>query len=54
MSVSCRLMEEGQIYTCEDCGLEIEVRQKCENADESGTCEECKFVCCGEEMTLKE
>jgi hypothetical protein len=53
----CHDLKKGQIYTCEDCGLEIEVIQECDECmDEEGSCahEECKFICCDKELTLKE
>ncbi len=53
----CHDLKKGQVYLCEDCGLELEVIQECEECtDEEGSCihEECKFVCCDKELTLKE
>ena len=49
----CTDMEVGQIYTCEDCGLELQVVKGC--SDDEGVCsdEECTFVCCGGELVLK-
>jgi hypothetical protein len=55
--LSCHELQEGQVYECEDCGLQIEVVQGCTCDDEEGTCgcdEDCSFACCGEEMKLVE
>jgi hypothetical protein len=50
-------MELGQVYVCEDCGLELEVVKECVDCGEDAAsceCEEhCDFSCCGEEMKLK-
>lgn len=55
---SCHEMRLGQVYVCEDCGLELKVVKECE---EVGTPEEdCScavhggFECCGEPLKLKE
>jgi hypothetical protein len=55
--VSCNEMKLGQVYTCPECGLELEVVQECkECGEEESECsiEDCTFKCCGEEMVLKE
>jgi len=58
---SCHEMRKGDIYTCEECGLELQVTKECKDAgtpvDECG-CHEfdesgCTFSCCGKEMTKK-
>ena len=53
-------MEEGQVYTCKECGLELKVLHKCKecgtSADECGCGEEephCIFKCCGKDLELK-
>ena len=54
---SCHQMKLGQVYACEDCGLELEVVKECEECGtEEGECTiaDCTFQCCGEEMKLKE
>ncbi|MFX1533310.1 MAG: hypothetical protein ACFFDI_03680 [Promethearchaeota archaeon] len=58
--VSCHDMKEGQIYTCEDCGLELKVLKECKecgtSAEECGCSDEtdhCEFSCCGEPLKLK-
>ena len=45
---SCHQMKLGQVYVCEDCGLELKVVKECEC-----TLADCEFKCCGEEMKLK-
>ena len=54
---SCHQMKLGQVYVCEDCGLELKVVKECEECgEEEGECTlaDCAFQCCGEEMKLKE
>jgi hypothetical protein len=54
---SCHEMKLGQVYVCEDCGLELKVVKECEECGtEEGECTltDCSFKCCGEEMKLKE
>ena len=54
---SCHEMKLGDVYVCEDCGLELKVIKECQEcSDEEAACgcvEECKFACCGEEMKKK-
>ena len=54
---NCHEMELGQVYVCEDCGLELEVVKECvECGEDAASCEceeHCDFSCCGEEMKLK-
>ncbi len=45
-------MAKGQKYSCSGCGLEIEVVKECEH-EEEGSCDDCSFICCGEEMVLR-
>jgi hypothetical protein len=56
----CHEMRLGQVWRCEECGLELEVVAECENAgepDEQCAChyenEPCSFSCCGKELVLK-
>ncbi len=54
--IECHDMEKGQIYMCEDCGFEMKVVNECGECcetEEEGTCATCEFMCCGEELTLK-
>lgn len=56
---SCYEMKVGEIYTCPDCGIELEVVKACDDtkasADKCG-CEsehDGGFSCCGRELELK-
>jgi len=55
---SCHEMKLGDVYVCEDCGLELKVVNECDecgtDAAECGCEEPCVFECCGEELKLKE
>ena len=55
---NCHEMKLGQVYVCEECGLELKVVKECEecgtSADECGCEEPCTFSCCGETLKLKE
>ncbi len=53
--IDCSEMKKGQIYTCEDCGLELQVLQECKDCGPEGSCavSECTFRCCGQELKLK-
>lgn len=54
---SCHDMKLGEVYVCEECGLELKVVKECdecgEDADSCECTEHCSFECCGEEMKLK-
>ncbi len=50
-------MKNGQIYVCEGCGLELKVvkeSRECATPSEECECEPRTFVCCGNELKLKE
>ncbi len=50
---SCSEMKTGEVYVCEDCGLEIQVLKSCaDNEEGSCSCGE-PVSCCGEPPTLK-
>ena len=54
---NCHEMKKGQIYACKGCGLELKVVKECKEcgiSTEDCECEPCTFVCCGEELRLKE
>jgi hypothetical protein len=55
--VSCHEMKLGQVYVCEECGLELQVVKECKDCDTSAeVCEcteHCRFECCGEPLKLK-
>jgi hypothetical protein len=47
-------MKKGDIYRCEDCGLELQVITECkETEDDCGCQTPCTFSCCGIELTKK-
>lgn len=54
---SCNEMKVGDIYFCEICGLELEVKKGCNCPDveacstENDDC--CDFECCGQPMKKK-
>lgn len=55
--IKCSDMKVGQVYYCDDCGLELEVVKECtECATEESTCgeETCTFSCCDKPLKLKE
>ena len=56
--VSCADMKKGEVYACEVCGLELEVKAECNcpdiddcNPAEGHAC--CEFECCGKPMAKK-
>ena len=52
----CHEMKEGQVYTCETCGLELKVVKECtECGTDANTCDcgECSFMCCDKPLKLK-
>ncbi len=54
----CNEMKAGEVYRCENCGLELKVLQPCESGEEydggSGTCSCTQPVtCCGQPLTLQ-
>lgn len=52
----CYEMKKGDIYVCEDCGLEIQIIKECTDCDPNTAtcgCEDCSFVCCDKEMVKK-
>jgi hypothetical protein len=50
-------MKLGQVYVCEECGLELKVVKECrecgEDAADCDCAEPCTFSCCGEALKLK-
>ena len=51
----CTDMKEGQVYYCADCGVELKVIASCSHeGGDACSVDECKLMCCGEEMKLKE
>lgn len=58
--LSCHNMKKGEIYVCEECGLELQVVKECEDAEtpakECGCHPEadpCTFSCCGKDLVKK-
>jgi len=58
--LSCHDMKKGDIFTCKDCGLELQVIKECDetetSADEcccSPQANPCTFSCCGKELLRK-
>jgi hypothetical protein len=58
--LSCSDMKKGEIYMCQDCGLELQVVKECEDTGTSGeekACHPgggtCTFACCGKELVKK-
>ena len=54
---NCHEMKKGEIYTCEDCGIELEVVKACKDVDkpaETCNCETNEFTCCGSGLVKKE
>ena len=54
--VHCTDMKKGQIYYCDECGLELQVIKECRGCGTSeDSCEhvECRFVCCDKFLKLK-
>lgn len=59
---NCHDMKRGEVYTCEKCGIELQVVTECKDAgkpaedcgchDKPGV-EACTFSCCGEGLVKK-
>ena len=59
--VRCGDMKKGEVYTCDVCGLELEVKKECKCPDldkchthhtnHGDVC--CEFECCGKPMHRK-
>jgi len=52
----CSEMKKGDIYVCEECGLEIQIIRECTEcgtADSECSDETCDFVCCNQPLELK-
>jgi len=57
---NCHEMKKGDVYVCEECGLQLQVIKECHEvgtAVEDCGCHEddspCEFRCCGKELTRK-
>lgn len=53
---SCHEMKKGEVYLCEECGIELQVVAECKDAG-NASCgtggESCTFSCCGKELVKK-
>lgn len=59
--VQCHEMKKGDIYVCQDCGIELQVVKDCKDAEtmaEVCGCKDssmpCTFSCCGKELVKKQ
>jgi hypothetical protein len=57
---NCHEMKRGEIYYCEECGIELKVMKECKNTEKPAEeCEchpghdPCTFSCCGSELKKK-
>ena len=54
--IHCNEMKQGQVYICDECGLELKVVKECKECStetkECG-CGDCSFVCCDKPLKLK-
>ncbi|MCF8052881.1 MAG: class I SAM-dependent methyltransferase [Desulfobacterales bacterium] len=50
---NCGDMKEGNLYRCETCGLELEVKKTCTCTTGSESACSVPLMCCGQEMTPK-
>jgi len=57
---SCHEMKKGEVYVCEECGMELQVMVECEHVGTAAaecTCHvnggECAIVCCGKPLVKK-
>ena len=48
MATRCSMFKEGQVWICENCGIELKVVKACASCDCKGD-----FMCCGEPLKLK-
>jgi hypothetical protein len=53
---NCSDMKLGEIYACNECGIELEVVKECKDAGlppDQCVCNPCTIKCCGEELVKK-
>jgi len=53
----CHEMGIGEVYVCEDCGLELKVTKECRDVGkptDECACDARGFQCCGKPLKLKE
>jgi hypothetical protein len=57
--VCCHDLKKGEIYLCEDCGIQLEVKQECREHHEhpkGGCCEkegQCVLACGDKKLVIK-
>lgn len=57
--ISCGDMKQGEVYACDACGLELEVKKACNCPDDHNCAPAskgdacCEFECCGKPMQKK-
>jgi len=58
--LNCQEMKNGDIYKCEDCGMEIQVIKQCKDfgtSTDKCTCatseSHCTLSCCGKDLIKK-
>ena len=58
--ISCSDMKKGDVFICEECGLELQVVKECTEAEVSAEacgCQDtessCTFSCCGRDLVKK-
>jgi len=53
--LQCHEMKVGEVYTCSNCNVELQVVKECCET-ESPACDDdqCALTCCGEELTKKD
>ena len=58
--LSCSDMKKGDIFACEECGLELQVFKECTDVEATGDQRACRpddgpctFSCCGKELVKK-
>ena len=55
----CSEMKKGEVYVCDDCGIELQVIKECEHSDseEGSSCHaggnDCGFTCCDKPLRKK-
>ena len=59
MALHCHDMKKGDVFACEECGLQLKVVEECATCglSEGGECgcndeegNECTFSCCGQDL----
>ncbi|MCG8685582.1 MAG: hypothetical protein MI892_11955 [Desulfobacterales bacterium] len=51
---NCCDMKEGDVFYCDACGLELEVKKTCTCKPGADGCCTVPLSCCGKEMALKD